>query len=186
MVLLSISDIYDEFCKYFDGKMKWSAAKDSEWTENILKFFSEFRASKEKLLVGYRLVEAREYMSIDLTWRAMTSSTSHIELAVEHENTGNVKPFLKQEIQHLIDLKADNKIAITYPHIGDEETLVRGVCDAIKTDVRQRGEEYLLLLGFATRTGDPPMPAILIKGHFIDSSGNEKTSKQRVILQATN
>jgi len=184
MALVSLARVFDEFCAYFDGKMRWSAAKDSEWTDKVLSFFSDLRSREEKSFPGYRLVEVREYMNIDYVWRSVVTSGSHIELAVEHENTGNVKPFLEQEIQHLIDLKADNKIAITYPHVGDEEKLVRSVCDSVRSDFRHQKENYLLLLGFATRTGEQAAQAILVKGHFIDSLGRETSSRQKVILQA--
>jgi len=184
MTYVSLPRVFDQFCSYFDGKMKWSAAKDSEWTKSILSFFSDDQTKRENLFTGVELVEVYEYMGIDYVWRISSSSGNFIELAVEHENTGSVRPFLEQEVRHLVDLKADNKIAITYPHIGDEETLMRGVYDLVKSDMRRRDEKYLVLLGFATKTGEPPTPAILFKGHFIDVSGNETLVRQKVIKQA--
>lgn len=183
MAFVHLPKIFDEFCGYFDGKMKWSAAKDSEWTKTVLSFFSDLRAREEKSWSS-KLLEIREYMGIDYIWRNEGTSGRYIELAVEHENTGDVKAFLEQEIQHLVDLKADNKIAITYPYIGDEERLMRGVHDIIRSDLRRKDERYLVLLGFPTRTGESPAPAILFKGHLIDSSGREESVKQKVILQA--
>jgi len=184
MVYVSLPKIFDQFCSYFDGKMKWSAAKNSEWTQSILRFFSDPRTKQENLFPGAEVDEKYEYMNIDYVWRVVGSSGSFIELAVEHENTGTVKTFLEQEVRHLIDLKADNKIAITYPHIGDEERLMQAVSDSVRLDLRRQDEHYLILLGYATRTGEPAAPAILFKGHFIDSSGKKTSVLQKVILQA--
>jgi len=40
-MLLFLDSILDDFCRYLDGKLRWSKTKDSEWTQTVWKFFSE-------------------------------------------------------------------------------------------------------------------------------------------------
>lgn len=111
----------------------------------------------------------------------------HIVLAVEHENKSDVEEFLKKEVKHLIDIKADNKIAITYPPLGEESELIEKVREKIGNCGRKLGtsEDYLIVFGFSTskKVTGRKRRAILFKGYLIDSSGRTKDVYKRVILQ---
>lgn len=108
-----------------------------------------------------------------------------IELAVEHENWCLLDDFLREEIQHLLDIKADNKIAITYPRLGEEEELVSKVKERIKQYARKLVpfEDYLLILGFTTRKGRKL--AIRFKGYLFNKDGELTETKDRTIFQST-
>ncbi|MEM2780723.1 MAG: hypothetical protein QW791_07670 [Candidatus Bathyarchaeia archaeon] len=121
---------FDEFCKYLDGKLLWSETKDREWTETIFEFFSNKNKAE-----ATPFVEIKDYMRVDYVWRydPKKYSVNDIELAVEHEGVErDISTLLDQELQHLIDLKARNKIGIFYPNLGDEKSLIDGVGQRIK------------------------------------------------------
>lgn len=93
--------------------------------------------------------------------------------------------FLESEIQHLLDIKADNKIVITYPQLGEENDLVNNVQERIKQYARKLTsiyENYLLILGFATRKSSKP--AIRFKGYIFDNSGKLINTIDKIIFQA--
>ena len=79
-MILTLSTIFDEFCKHFDSKLRWSSSR-AGWTEAIFNFFSELNKKQ------YRpLREEREYMYIDYLWRDVSSFPyQSVELAVEHD-----------------------------------------------------------------------------------------------------
>src|SRR5439155_16649761 len=100
---LSLSTVFFEFCKYLDGKLNWSREKDSTWTATVFGFFTSLKPSYYS--------EARDHMLIDYLWRDTTNG--EIVLAVEHENQEtNIQELLSSELQHLLGLKAQYKIAI--------------------------------------------------------------------------
>ncbi len=105
-------------------------------------------------------------------------------MAVEHENKGEVERFLNQEVQHLIDMKADHKIAITYPPLGEETTLIRRIRQRIESCAKKlsTGEEYMIVLGFATRK--KRKSAIRFNAYFIDAQGEFLRRKEHVIYQS--
>src|SRR5574341_414912 len=108
----SLPKIFNEFCDYLDGKIKWSEKK-TNLTELIFEFFSHEIKKGQSLLV-----EEREYMNIDyiLRHKMPEYGDNIMELALEHE-VSQRKPFdvLSHEVQHLIDIKATHKIGIFYP-----------------------------------------------------------------------
>ncbi len=129
--------------------------------------------------------EECEYMSIDYLWRYVSGSYEKIELAVEHENEFNLEDFLSSEISHLLDLKADTKVAITYPQGGEETDLIKAVEEKIRDHpikLSEYSEYYLLILGFATRKGGKP--AVRFKGYLLNNKGELKDTMDQTILQA--
>ena len=184
---LTLNELFDEFCDYLHGKIKWKAP-ENERTALILSFFSELNKSE------YRpYEEKREYMRIDYIWRDVSSFPyQKIVLAVEHENEFNFKSFLGTEIQRLLDIKAENKIAIAYPQVGNENRLIREVQERIKKYALKIHpfESYLLILGFTTRKRpkgvEKPKLAVRFKGYIFNNKGDLTTFKDRTILQATN
>jgi len=185
---LTLNELFDKFCEYLHGKIKWKAPKN-ERTSLILNFFSELNKSEYR---PYK--EETEYMQIDYIWRDVSSFPyQRIVLAVEHENDFNFESFLGSEIQHLLDIKAENKIAITYPPVGDENRLIREVHERIKKYFLKShlSELYLLILGFPTRKRPKGVEktklAIRFKGYMFNNKGFLATPpKDRTVLQATN
>jgi hypothetical protein len=179
------STLFHEFCKYFDGKLRWNAPP-SQRTEAIFGFFSELLKREYQSLETNPVREKREYMSIDYLWRYVSGSYEKIELAVEHENEFNLEDFLSSEISHLLDLKADTKVAITYPQGGEEADLIKAVEEKVRghpTKLSEYFEYYLLILGFATRKGGKP--AIRFKGYLLNNKGEMKNTMDETILQAS-
>lgn len=177
------STLFREFCEYFDGKLKWNAPS-SQRTEAIFGFFSELLKRQYQYLETNPVREEREYMNIDYLWRHVSGSYEKIELAVEHENVFIPDTFLNSEIKHLLELKADLKVAITYPQGGDEIELVRAVGEKISTypvKLHEYFEYYLLILGFATRKDGNP--AIRFKGYLFNNKGELEERMDQTILQ---
>lgn len=182
-MVIFLETLFDEFCKYLDGKLKWSEreTKPKMWTKIIFNFFTQ-RNEKEAI----PFLEKKEYMRVDYIWRYDTSrySTNDIELAVEPENMmEKVDILINEEIQHLIDIKARNKIGIFYVSHGDEKEFIRKVQERIKTQIiRSPIERYLIILGYTTT--HHKKRAILFKGFFFDQDGNLTSRKENIILQA--
>ena len=180
---MDISTIFNDFCKYFDGNFKWNLSP-AQRTEAILHFFSQlYKKQYTYPKEGNPLKEEREYMYIDYLWRYTSGSYQKIELVVEHENMFSLGDFLKSEVLHLLDIKADNKIAITYPQSGEEELIIK-VSEKIKsypTKLSEYSERYLLILGFSTRKRGKP--AVRFKGYLFDNKGELKDTKDQTILQ---
>ncbi len=183
----SLPQIFDEFCNYLDGKIKWSAEKKN-LTRLVFEFFSH-RVDETQ----FTFVNETEYMNLDLILRHKMPEYSDnlIELALEHE-VSQRKPFdfLSNEVQKLIDIKAKYKCGIFYPSAGDEEELK----DKIQEKIKQASylsvpwEEYLFIFGFPTTQG--ARRSILFKAvHFTwerhDQYQNLRIQqlKERVIKQ---
>lgn len=180
--MVYLEKLFEEFCKYLDGKLRWGPTKGKKWTEAVLSFLSE-QNKKEPI----PCIEILEHMRVDYIWRYGPSMSIHdIELAVEHEcETRKIDELVNEEIQHLVDLKARNKIGVFYPARGDEGELMKKITERIKaqTDyVKLPSEKYLIILGYAT-TKDGKR-AILLKGFFLDSNGKITDERERVVLQA--
>lgn len=183
----NLGRLFEKFCEYFGGKLRWTALSSKEWTNEILTFFLELNKLEPKPFEG-----KKEYMDIDYIWR---DDSYCIRLAVEHENYPAVDEFLDSEIQHLIDIKADLKIAITYPSGGDEMEIIEKIKSRIKKSsdglgVYSTNENYLVIFGFSTRKTieGQSKPAILFKGYFLDYKGEPfplMAKKEKVILQAS-
>jgi len=173
--------MFNTFCEYLNGKLKWSETKDKEWTQTVFQFFS---AENTRETIPY--VEIREHMNVDYILRYDSSkySFNDIELAVEHEASENrVDVLVSEEIQNLVDIRARNKVAIFYPSAGDEANLLDKIQKKIKSvSTRyQLEEEYLIILGYTTTTEGKR--AILWRAFYLDKAGNLTQRKERVIMQ---
>ena len=181
--MVILESLFDAFCAFLDGKLRWSTRETSAkaWTETIFSFFSE---ENQKQHVPY--LEEREYLRLDYIWRNDLShySSSDIQLAVEHENvTETLEKLLDSEIQHLIDVKATNKIGIFYVNEGDESQFVDGVGKRIRAQhMRFSYERYLVIIGRTTR--QERRLAIRYKGYFFDAEGLVTRQTEHVIAQA--
>jgi len=180
--MVSLEELFDQFCKYLDGKLKWSERENKSriWTSTIFNFFSELN-KREPI----PFVKEKEYMRVDYIWRYDTSrySTNDIELAVEHENVmEKIDTLLNEEIQHLIDIKARKKVGIFYIPQGDEKEFIKKIQERIKMQSIKSGlEEYLIILGYSTTRHKKRV--ILLKGFFFNGDGNLKSQKEKIISQ---
>ena len=165
-------DFFREFCKEFNGKLEWS--KRTKWKELIFDFFSELDERKR----CYKF--EKEYMGIDYVWKEISKYSYRIKLALEHEaSEKSVEQLLNKEIQHLIDLKAENKIAILYPSQGEKEILLEEISKKIRNShMRLEYEKYLIILGFqATKENiGKRKRAIKFEGFIFDNNGNKEKS----------
>lgn len=172
---VTLFELFDAFCRATDGRLRWSDDR-KVWSEYVLNFLDEFMRAK-----GYGDAH-RNYMGIDAVWR--TSGLDYIELAVEHENEGKTARFLAQEIRHLLDLKSLNKVAITYPHMGEERETITTIKQMVPLAAMLASnvftERYLVIFGFDTRREGKR--AILWRGHFISSKG-EVEEQEIVVFQ---
>ena len=181
--MIYLTDIFQGLCDYLNEKLRWTEAR-SRFTKAVFDYFSDL------LEANYRhrsLKEERNYLTIDYIWRYETSSKHYIVLAIEHENKSDVDEFLNKEVQHLIDIEAENKIAITYPPLGEEGELIEKVREKIRRCGKKLRtlEDYLIVFGFSTskKVNGKRRRAILFKGYRIDSTGGIKNRYERVILQ---
>lgn len=173
---LSLHDVFDRFCERCDGNLIIGSSRRAR-TTFVIDFFREYMKSQG-------MSEPHiDYMQVDAVWRDLT--LGHISLALEHENSHDMREFIAQEMGHLVDLKALVKVAIAYPHAGEEKTTL----DEIVLLIQQRaimtsdifGERYLILFGFNTL--QERKPAILWKGYFLDRVGKIVDERQRVVFQ---
>ncbi len=150
--------------------------KGDYYTEAILRFFEE-EAQKQKVR------PQREYMTLDLVW---WSPLTHMTLALEHENSHKaINKFLDEEVSHLLDVRADRKVGIFYPSVGDEKILVKNIEERLRYRYQGRPipyERYLFILGFPTRKQREP--AIQFKAYYFDERGKPTIGQEYVILQA--
>lgn len=142
----ALPKIFEEFCDYLDGKLKWSEKKTG-FTNLIFDFFPKLKEEN--------LTEEREYMGIDYILRQKIPkySTNEIELAVEHEiSYRKPKNIIKSEVQHLVDIKAKYKIGIFYPSVGDVGEFKKEIFETLKSAsyLSVPWEEYLFIFGFPT------------------------------------
>jgi len=180
--MIYLKSLFEDFCKYLDGKLRWTKSKHKEWTDTILKFFSE--KNKAEVIPH---VEEFNHMLVDYIWRYNPDRYSifDIEIAVEHEGEEkDITTLLEKEIQHLIDLKARNKIGIFYPRMGDEKEFIEKIKNRIasQSDVfRINDEKYLIILGYATTKMGKR--AILFRGFILDQNGTLQEKIEQTILQ---
>lgn len=180
-MIISLETLFEKFCKYLDGKLKWAKPKGKDWTDIVFGFFSELNKGE---VVPY--IEEKNYMLIDYIWRyGSRYSVNDIELAVEHEGEDyKVGEIISKEIQHLIDIKARNKVGIFYPSRGDEKELTGEISKKIKSQsdlVRLEKEEYLVILGYTTTKSG--RRAVLFKGFFFNNKGDITKEREFIIFQ---
>ncbi len=169
--------VFNHLTEKSEGKLKWSD-KDITWTQWMFQCFDEY------MMANHSAVGLSNYMEIDRVWR--DGGLGYIILALEHENKFVRKDFLGQEIQHLIDLKATYKVAITYPQVGEEEETLKEVTSLLNRSTMLRiadpfSDEYLVIFGFATRKDGKP--AILWKGYTMGNDGKLSDRHSSVVLQ---
>jgi hypothetical protein len=183
--MILLETLFGEFCQYLDGKLYWTKSKSKEWTDIALSFFREKNKTET---IPY--VEEQEHMKIDYIWRydPKRYSINDIELAVEHEGEENdVATLVNKEIQHLVDLKARNKIAIFYPRMGDEKDLIEEIQRKIKSQsdiMKISQEKYLIILGYSTTK--KAKRAILFKGFIFNQNGDLEKQMEQAIFQRYN
>lgn len=188
--MIYLNTLFDEFCKYLDKKLKWTQTQKGLWTNIIFEFFSGIN---KKETIPY--TEKKDYMRIDYIWRYAFPnrySIHDIELAVEHEGINRrIKEIIESEVQHLIDLKAKNKIGIFYISQGSEKKFLEEISKRIKaqsdlfklfTENPYICEKYLIILGYATTTPRGER-AILFKGFIFNVEGEKEGEMEKIILQ---
>jgi len=179
--VLFLDQIFDKFCAYFEGRLKWHDS-DERWTQEIFAFFSKENAAQ----IPLPYVENREHMEIDYIWRYNRKrySINDIELALESENQEKrVDELISHEIKHLVDIRAHYKIAILNPSMGDEDQLIDKISGTIKgvSEGYRIPEEYLIILAYPTTMSG--RRAILWRGYFFDKNGKETNMKEKRVLQ---
>ena len=179
--MLNLQHIFDKFCENMEGKLSMDMPS-SEWTRIVKEFFIEYCQKS-----GHYFTMYENYMLVDWIWRSdpKVYSTSSIELAVEHEHKSNIDKLLDEEVQHLIDIKAVNKVGIFYPHAGDENEFLKKIKSKIENQssgVKLSWEEnFLIVLGYPTKKRGEK--ALLFKAFFFDKNGGRIDSREKVILQ---
>lgn len=103
----------NELFQIFQEKFSKATLPDSwevsqPWTNTILNIFGEIGRS-----LGY--IPRKEYLRLDQTWEIRHPDISTIVLALEYENTDDVREILDDELQKLLDIKAFLKVLIFYP-----------------------------------------------------------------------
>lgn len=86
----------------------WTAS--TPWTNTVLNIFTEIGRS-----LGF--MPRKEYLRLDQTWEIRHPDISTIVLALEHENTSDVREILDDELLKLVDVKAFLKVIVFYPSI---------------------------------------------------------------------
>jgi hypothetical protein len=123
-------------------------------------------------------------MLVDQVWRG---TRQEIVLALEHEHTSDMAEVLSKEVEHLIDIRAEQKIGIFYPNLGDETDFM----DKALSKIRKRmvalplqREEYMFILGFQTRKDNRRAIRFHARRYGTSSSGLDwKMEKEIVIFQ---
>jgi hypothetical protein len=176
--MIDFNSLFNEFCEYLDGKIKWSGKK-SDLTKIMFDFFKG-RNQKEHI----PLIEIKEYMRIDYIWRYKTPeySSDTIALALEHEvSEKKINDILNNEVQHLIDIKAERKIGIFYPTTGDVKSLKDGIEERLKKarPLSSMSEKYLFI--FVLPTTQEGVRSMLFKGFIF--SWNQDNNVEIVSLK---
>lgn len=110
----------------------------------------------------------------------------HIAVALEHENSHDIKEFISKEIRHLVDLKAEAKVGVAYPHMGEETNALSEISRIIQGAANMTaelfGENYLLIFGSNTWQGKKQ--AIQWKGYLLNRLGQMQNRLEKVVPQA--
>ena len=139
--MFDLKQLFERFCEYSNEKLYWDM-DSGEWTKLVLDFFGQEGKSRKVNVES-------NYMLIDQVWRG----TRHeILLALEHENKGDMTEILNKEVEHLIDLRALQKIGIFYPSEGDEKDFLDKALSKImeRKEAIPLQEQYALILGRST------------------------------------
>lgn len=174
LMSVNLYEVFEHFCNATDSKLRWGDDR-KRWTSFVLDIFDNFMRSKG-------LGESRRnYMGIDAVWR--DPSLGNILLALEHENERRTEDFVAQEMHRLLDLKSLNKVAITYPHAGEERETIEAIRAMIPRGAMLASdtffENYLIIFGFDTR--HKARRAILWRGYSINRKG-EVDERERVVF----
>lgn len=177
--MVSLVSLFNHLAEKSEGQLRWEN-KDRAWTQWMFQCFDDY------VLAADSAEGVSNYMGIDRVWR--DAGLGYIILALEHENNFVRKDFLSKEIQHLIDLKAQHKVAITYPQLGEEEDTVREISSLLNRRTWLRfvdycTDEYLIVFGFATKKDGKP--TILWRGYRMDYTGKHLDTFTRVVLQSS-
>lgn len=177
--MVDLVSLFNHLGEKSQGQLKWDD-KDKAWTQWMFQCFDDY------VTATHSVEGVSNYMDIDRVWR--DPGLGYLILALEHENNFVRKDFLGQEIQHLIDLKATYKVAITYPQLGEEEETIKEVCSLLNRSTWLRfidycTDEYLIVFGFATKKDGKP--AILWKGYRLDYTGKHLDAYTKVVMQAS-
>lgn len=108
-------ELFERFkVEFLDGTPPDSWNADKRWTDFMLGIFDSIGRSfryKTRPRPGHG-----EYLNLDQIWDIRHTDTEAIVLALEHENTSDVRVVLDDELQKLIDVKAYLKVLIFYPY----------------------------------------------------------------------
>ena len=177
--MIPLETLFERFCRYMNGKRRWSD-KDADWTATVGEFL-ELEAKVQTPDLQY----VEEHLRIDFIWRRPAESlVGQIELAVEHENvTRELRQLLDSELQHLLDIKAVNKIGIFYINRVDQNDFLDQVEQRIRRQwLRFDIERYLVVLGY-TVSGRKQIELV---GTIFDSKGSRLDRQlRRVVAQAS-
>lgn len=182
IMTIFLEGFFKDFCSYLEGKLSWTETKDKEWTKCVLNFFKEKNKAET-----IPFIERTNHMDVDYIWRYSPNnySFSDIELAVEHEGQEkDINVLLTEEIQHLIDLKANHKVGIFYISLGDEKEFIEKIKRMIAYQLptnQTTNERYLIILGYTVRKAGKK--SILFKGFFFDGKGEIEKHIEQTILQ---
>ncbi len=177
--MVDLVSLFNHLAEKSDGQLRWDN-KDRAWTRWMFQCFDDY------MVPTYSAGGISEYMEIDRVWR--DTNLDYITLGFEHENNFGREDFLTHEIQHLIDLKATYKVAITYPQLGEEEETAKEIGSLLNRSTWLRfidycTDEYLIVFGFATKK-DGKL-TILWKGYRMDYTGKLLDTYTRVVMQAS-
>lgn len=177
--MVDLVSLFNHLAEKSDGQLRWDN-RDRAWTRWMFQCFDDY------MVPTYSAGGISEYMEIDRVWR--DTNLGYITLGFEHENNFVREDFLAHEIQHLIDLKATYKVAITYPQLGEEEETIKEVCSLLNHSTLVRiaepfTDEYLIIFGFFPRKDGKP--AILWRGYRMDYVGKLSDTYTKVVLQAS-
>src|SRR5574337_1765116 len=175
---VNLYDLFHKFADHTAGRFRLGAPR-KERTRFVMEFLREYLRSG-----GFEEPQ-REYMAIDAVWR--DPYLGHIALAVEHENTHDIREFINKEVQHLVDVKAEAKVAIAYPHMGEETSALAEITTKIQRAANMTaelsGETYLLVFG--ANTWQEKKKAIRWKGYVINRLGVMQNQLEKVVPQAS-
>jgi hypothetical protein len=174
---VNLHELFQKFADHTEGQFRF-ADPATDRTRLVTEFFADYLRS---LGLGE---PHREYMGIDAVWR--DPHLGYIALALEHENSHDIKDFLAKEMQHLVDIKAETKVAIAYPHAGEETSALAEIRKLIQVVTNMTsnvfGEQYLLVFGM--NTWQEKRRAIQWKAYFMDRSGEIQGQREHVVRQA--
>jgi hypothetical protein len=159
-----------ELFQMFQEKFSKATLPDSwqvsePWTNIVLTIFDEIGRN-----MGY--TPRKEYLRLDQTWEIRLPDISLIVLALEYENTGDVREILDDELQKLIDIKAFLKVLIFYPIIPammyEGEFMITEIQEKIQSaKIKNPDERYVVISPIYVK----PQSIIEVSACSFDSGG---------------